>query len=74
MEPKVKVHYFFFEDHNNIHRSNLESDPTIHLVSSEDTLKLLPLISHDSMFLDSLLSPTSTHNDLQPMVSRENIE
>lgn len=74
MEHGVKVNPMVLQDHINAHKHNLESNPIKNMVSSRDTLKPLPSISHDSLFHDTLYPPTSTLNDIQPIVSCGNQE
>lgn len=74
MEPEVKVDPLFIQDHINVHKSNLESNPNENLIVFGDTFKLLPPMFHDSLFRNLIDQLTSTHNDVPPIVSSGNQE
>lgn len=68
LEIKVNVDPLGFQDHINVCKSNIESNPNENWIVSGDTLL------HDSIFHNSLVSPTSTFNNVQFVVSRGNQE
>lgn len=64
MDPRVKVDSMVFQDHMNVHKPNLKSNPIENMVSSRHTVKPLPSMPHAYLFNDILDSPTSTLNDV----------
>lgn len=54
MDLEVKFDPLVFKVHINVHNLNHESDPIDSIISPKDTLQPLPIIYHDSLFLDLL--------------------